>query len=441
MEWNRELGKIDLQSGNTARQTAFYTALYHSMIAPALFSDADGRYRGSDSARTIKKADGWNNYTVYSLWDTFRAAHPLFTLIQPDRVPGMIKAMLGHYDEYGLLPVWTLEGCETNCMIGYHAIPVIVDAAFKGFDFDYEKAFEAMKKSAMADIRGLKNYRQYGYLPADLENQSVSQTLEYAYDDWCIAQMAKKLGREEDYQYFLKRAESYRNVFDPETRFMRGRMSDGTWRKNFNPLYSSHDVHDFTEGNSWQYSWFVPHEPEDLISLMGGREAFISRLDSLFNTTARVEGENASPDISGLIGQYAQGNEPSHHVAYLYNIAGAPEKTREIVHRICTTLYTDKPDGLCGNEDCGAMSAWYVFSAMGFYPLNPANGIYQLGTPTFEKVTLQLPGGRTFTIVAENITDDHFLVKSVSLNGQPLDRWYITHEEILAGGELRFVIN
>jgi predicted alpha-1,2-mannosidase len=438
--WDRELGKVKVNTPDEKLRTTFYTALYHSMIAPALFSDADGRYRGSDSARTVRTAVGWNNYTVYSLWDTFRSAHPLLTLIQPDRIPDLVKAMLAHYEESGLLPVWTLEGCETNVMIGYHAIPVIVDAAMKGFKFDYELAFEAMKKSAMDTIRGLKSYHAYGYLPGDLENQSVSQTLEYAYDDWCIAQMAKKLGKEEDYQYFMNRYANYRNVFDPETRFMRGRMSDGTWRQNFNPLYSSHDVHDFTEGNSWQYTWFVPQNPDDLIRLMGGRERFVMRLDSLFNTTEKVVGENASMDISGMVGQYAQGNEPSHHVAYLYNIAGEPAKTQEIVHRICTTLFTDQPDGLCGNEDCGAMSAWYVFSAMGFYPMNPADGIYQIGTPALDKVTLNLPGDKTFTISAENLSASNFYVKSVTLNGKSLDRMYITHQEILAGGELKMTM-
>ncbi|MFO7616610.1 MAG: GH92 family glycosyl hydrolase [Bacteroidales bacterium] len=435
--WNRELAKIEVTTGDNSLKTTFYTALYHSMIAPALFSDVDGRYRGSDAGRTVKRAEGWNNYTVFSLWDTFRATHPLFTLIQQERVPDLIRAMMAHYDEHGLLPVWTLEGCETNCMIGYHAIPVIVDAAMKGYPFDYERAYEAMKKSAMDDGRGLKNYRAYGYLPADLENQSVSQTLEYAYDDWCIAQMARKLGKEEDYQYFMERSRNYRNVFDPETRFMRGRMSDGSWRQDFNPLYSSHEVHDFTEGNSWQYSWFVPHDPEDLISLMGGREHFIERLDSLFNTSAKVEGEFASPDISGLIGQYAQGNEPSHHVAYLYNIAGAPEKTQEIVHRICTTLYTDQPDGLCGNEDCGAMSAWYVFSTIGFYPLNPADGIYQIGTPFFDEVVIHLPEGKQFRVVAKGRVSSGFApIKSLRLNGEELGRTYLTHAEVVGGGEL-----
>jgi len=437
--WNRELAKIEVETEDLKLKTTFYTALYHTMIAPSLFSDADGRYRGSDSARSVKTAEGWNNYTVYSLWDTFRSAHPLFTLIQPERVPDLVRAMIAHSDESGLLPVWTLEGCETNCMIGYHAIPVIVDAALKGFGFDYEKAFEAMKKSAMDDGRGLKNYRTYGYLPADLENQSVSQTLEYAYDDWCIAQLAQKLGKDEDYRYFMNRSLSYRNVFDPETRFMRGRMADGSWRQNFNPLYSSHEIHDFTEGNSWQYTWFVPQDPQDLMNLMGGKDVFVSRLDSLFNTTAKVEGENASPDISGLIGQYAQGNEPSHHVAYLYNLAGEPSKTQEIVHRICTTLYTDQPDGLCGNEDCGAMSAWYVFSAMGFYPLNPADGNYQLGTSAFDKVILHLQSGKSFTLTTQNKSAGNYLVKSATLNGTPLNRWHITHEEILSGSTLNLV--
>ncbi|MDD4645160.1 MAG: GH92 family glycosyl hydrolase [Bacteroidales bacterium] len=436
LAWNRELAKVQAESENVDLKETFYTALYHTMIAPALFSDADGRYRGSDTARTVKKAENWKNYTVYSLWDTFRAANPLFSLTQPERLPDFIKAMLAHYDESGLLPVWTLEGCETNCMIGYHAIPVIVDAAFKGIAFDYEKAFEAMKKSAMDDGRGLKNYRTYGYLPADLENQSVSQTLEYAYDDWCIAQMAKKLGKEDDYKYFMIRSQNYRNVFDPVTHFMRGRMSDGSWRQDFNPLYSSHEIHDFTEGNSWQYTWFVPQDPQDLISLMGGKEKFLSRLDSLFNTTEKVQGANASPDISGMVGQYAQGNEPSHHVAYLYNIAGEPAKTQEIIHRICTTLYTNKPDGLCGNEDCGEMSGWYVFSAMGFFPMNPADGIYQIGTPSFNKLILSLPGGKTFTVKTENLNDKNFYIQSVSLNGKLLDRMYITHQEIVAGGEM-----
>ena len=440
LAWNAELSKIQVESSNPDLKETFYTALYHTMIAPSLFSDTDGRYRASDSTRAVKKAEGWKNYTVYSLWDTFRAGNPLFTLTQPNRMPDFIKAMLAHYDEYGLLPVWTLEGCETNCMIGYHAIPVIVDAAFKGVEFDYEKAFAAMKKSAMDTIRGLRNYQKYGYLPADLENQSVSQTLEYAYDDWCIAQMAKKLGKEEDYQYFMGRSKNYRNVFDPVTRFMRGRMSDGSWRQDFNPLYSSHNVHDFTEGNSWQYSWFVPQDPDDLISLMGGKAKFISRLDSLFNTSEKVQGADASPDISGMVGQYAQGNEPSHHVAYLYNIAGEPAKTQEIIHRICTTLYTNQPDGLCGNEDCGQMSAWYVFSAMGFYPMNPADGKYQIGTPSFVTVKLNLPGGKTFTVKAQDLTPKNFYIKSLTLNGQPLDRMYITHQEIMAGGELRITM-
>ena len=346
--------------------------------------------------------------------------------------------MLAHYDESGLLPVWTLEGCETNCMIGYHAIPVIVDAAFKGFEFDYEKAFKAMKASAMQDNRGLKYYREYGYIPADLENESVSKTLEYAYDDWCIAQMAKKLGKDKEYNYFIKRANSYQALFDPKTRFMRGKLSDGTWKPGFNPLFSKHRDDEYTEGNAWQYTWFVPQDVPRLIEMMGGKEAFTAKLDSLFAQQAKVEGTAASPDISGLIGQYAQGNEPSHHVAYLYTLAGQPSKTQDLVHRIMTTLYSDQPDGLCGNEDCGQMSAWYVFSAMGFYPVNPANGVYVLGTPAFDQITLHLPGGKTFTIKAENLTPENHLVKSVTLNGRDLDRWWIRHEEIMQGGELVF---
>ena len=435
-QWNRELAKIKVTTQDESLKRTFYTAVYHSYMAPYLFSDIDGTYRGID--REIHKADGWNNYTVFSLWDTFRTAHPLFTLTQPELVPDLIKAMLVHYDESGLLPVWTLEGCETNCMIGYHSIPVIVDAAFKGFDFDYEKAFEAMKASAMDDGRGLKELREYGYIPADLVNESVSKTLEYAYDDWCIAQMAKKLGKSEEYDYFMDRAVNFRNLFDPETGFFRGKMSDGSWKEDFNPLFSNHRDDEYTEGNAWQYLWFVPHMPEELIQLLGGKEAFTEKLNTLFNTTDKVQGEFASSDISGLIGQYAHGNEPSHHTAYLFNIAGKPHRTQELVKRIRTELYTDQPDGLCGNEDCGQMSAWYVMSAMGFYPLNPANGVYQLGTPAFENLELKLPGGKKFTVKAIDLSDENFYVEEVSLNGEKLDRTWITHEEVVAGGELVF---
>ncbi len=434
--WNVELSKLDATTQDDALKRTFYTALYHSFIAPNLFSDVDGMYRGID--REIHKAEGWDNYTVFSLWDTFRAAHPLFTLTQQERIPDLINAMLVHYDESGLLPVWTLDGCETNCMIGYHAIPVIVDAMTKGFKFDFEKAFEAMKASAMHDGRGLKAYREYAYIPADLENESVSKTLEYAYDDWCIAQMAKKLGKDDEYSYFMERANYFRNLFDPNTGFMRGKLSDGNWKPGFNPLFSNHRDDEYTEGNAWQYLWFVPHMPETLIELVGGRDAFIIKLDSLFNTSEKVQGEFASSDISGLIGQYAHGNEPGHHTAYLFNIAGQPWRTQELVHQIRTELYTDQADGLCGNEDCGQMSAWYVLNAIGFYPLNPADGIYHIGTPAFNELILRLPEDKNFIITADNLSADNFYVQEIMLNGEVLDRNWISHEEVSAGGKLHF---
>ncbi|MCK5821568.1 MAG: GH92 family glycosyl hydrolase [Bacteroidales bacterium] len=436
--WNEQLAKVGVQTSDPALKRTFYTALYHSFIAPNVFSDVDGLYRGID--REVHQTDGWDNYTVFSLWDTFRANHPLFTLFQPDLIPDLINAMLVHYQESGLLPVWTLEGCETNCMIGYHAIPVIVDAATKGFEFDYELAFEAVKASAMQDIRGCKEYREFGYCPADLVNESVSITLEYAYDDWCIAQLAKILDKQDEYDYFMKRAANYKNLFNHETGFMQGKLSDGSWKPGFNPLYSNHRDDEYTEGNAWQYTWFVPHDPEVLIGMLGGKADFASKLDSLFTHNEGVEGEFASSDISGLIGQYAHGNEPSHHTAYFYNFVGQPQKTQELIHRIRTELYSDKPDGLCGNEDCGQMSAWYVFSAMGFYPFNPADGKYQLGTPAFDKLVLKLEADKDFTVLAENLSPENYLVEEVYLNGDKLDRTWITHQEIMDGGELRFLM-
>lgn len=438
--WNQQLSRVSVETTDQAAKTTFYTALYHSFIAPTLFSDVDGLYRGADSSRSVYQANGWENYTVYSLWDTFRANHPLFTLLQQDRMPNLIKSMLVHYQEYGLLPVWTLEGCETNCMIGYHGVPVIVDAAMKGFDFDYELAFEACKTSAMQDIRGCKEYREYGYCPADLINESVSITLEYAYDDWCIAQLAKKLGKTDEYDYFMGRAMNYKNVFNPATGFMQGKLSDGTWKPGFNPLYSNHRDDEYTEGNAWQYTWFVPQDPAGLVDLLGGKAKFAQKLDSLFTITESVQGEHASSDISGLIGQYAHGNEPSHHTAYFYNFVDQPEKTQKLIHQIRTELYTDQPDGLCGNEDCGQMSAWYVFSSMGLYPFNPADGKYQLGTPAFDKISFPLPDGKEFVIRAEGLVADKYLVDKVLLNGEELNRTWITHAEIMAGGELLFVM-
>ena len=379
--WNRQLGKIEVRGiCDLDDKVNFYTALYRTMIAPTVFSDVDGSYYGPD--KKIHKADGWVNYGTFSLWDTYRALHPWFNLVHQDINADIANSMLAHYDKSveKMLPIWSFYGNETWCMIGYHAVSVLADMIVKGVKgFDYERAYEAMKTTAMNENYDcLPEYREKGYVPFDKEAESVSKTLEYAYDDWCIAQMAKALQKEDEYLFFLNASRNYTNLFDPGTGFMRGKSSAGEWKTPFSPLYSNHRDDEYTEGNAWQYSWLVQHDVEGLIALHGGAEAFITKLDSLFTLDARLEGENASPDISGFIGQYAHGNEPSHHIAYLYNYVGQPHKTQLYVNKILTGLYHNTPDGLCGNEDCGQMSAWYVFSAMGFYPVNPVEGKYQL---------------------------------------------------------------
>jgi predicted alpha-1,2-mannosidase len=437
--WNDHLSVIGEVRADPETMKVFYTALYHTMIAPNLYMDADGRYRGTDN--TIHKSDGFINYTVFSLWDTYRAAHPLFTITRPDMVPDFINTMLNIYLQQGKLPVWSLAGNETDCMVGYSAVPVIADAIHKGFTgFDYTLAWQAVKHSSMIDFRGLDHYRKYGYIPSDLENESVAKTLEYCIDDWSIAQMAGDLGYTDDSAEYLRRSRFYKNLFDPNTLFMRGRMSDGTWREPFEPLYSNHREDDYTEGNAWQYTWLVPHEVEGLIDLFGSRELFLTRLDSLFRIDESVKGEHASPDISGLIGQYAHGNEPSHHIAYLFSMAGDRRKTENMVRTIMRELYHSGKDGLCGNEDCGQMSAWYVFSALGFYPVNPADGKYILGSPAINRAVINTGGGRRFTVTAENNNPENHFVKEIYLNGEKLERNYITHSEIVAGGELKFIM-
>jgi len=437
--WQNKLSIIQAGSADSTTLRVFYTALYHTMIAPNLYSDADHRYRSTD--KEIHTATNFTNYTVFSLWDTYRAAHPLFTITVPELVPDFINTMLNISDQQGKLPVWSLSGNETNCMIGYHAVPVLADAIHKKITgFDYNKALSASVHSAGLDFRGLDYYRKYGYIPSDLENESVAKTLEYAVDDWCISQMAGDLGNSDLAAAFLDRSGNYRNVFDTSLFFVRGRMSDGSWRPDFDPLYSHHTNSDFTEGNGWQYTWLVPHDVEGLISLFGGRDQFVERLDSLFSVTEAVKGENASMDISGLIGQYAHGNEPSHHISYLFSMAGAPAKTETMVRRIMKEMYTSETDGLCGNEDCGQMSAWYVFSAMGFYPVNPADGKFILGSPALDRAEIRTGKDKTFTIIAENNSPENVNVSEVFLNGQKLDRNYITYSEIMAGGELRFIM-
>jgi predicted alpha-1,2-mannosidase len=431
-KWNQSLGRIRVEGGSGQEKVNFYTALYHAMLSPNLFTDVDGKYRGGD--RRVHQAEGREVYTVFSLWDTFRAAHPLFAIIEPKRDSDFIKTLISKHEEGGLLPVWELAANETGTMIGYHSVPVIVDAYMKGIrDFDVALAFEAMKKSAEQDHLGLKYYRRLGYIPADKENESVSKTLEYAYDDWCIAQMALALGKTADYGKYIKRAARYINVYDASTGFMRGKKA-GNWVKPFDPNEVSGI---YTEANAWQYTFFAPQDVEGLIDLMGGDSRFIERVDKLFSARTDLTGRS-QPDISGMVGQYAHGNEPSHHMAYLYSYAGAPWKTEERVRQIMEKFYTNARDGLCGNEDCGQMSAWYNFSAMGFYPVCPGSDIYVLGSPIFEKVVIDVGRGKKFTIRADGVSKANKYIQSARLGGKPYTKSFIRHTDITGGGELVF---
>ncbi len=432
--WNAALGKIDVRGGTKAQRTTFYTALYHAMLAPNLFMDVDGRYRGRDLR--IHQAKDFTNYTVFSLWDTYRAEHPLFTIIEPERTVDFLKTFLAQYEQGGLLPVWELAGNETNCMIGYHAVPVIVDAYVKGIrGFDAAKSLEAMKHGAEIDFRGLAFYRELGYIPSDKEGESVSKTLEYAYDDWCIAQMAKALGAGADYAAYIRRAQSYKNLFDPSTGFMRAKTNGAWWT----PFDAAEINFNYTEANAWQYSFYVPQDVRGLIGLMGGDERFVERLDSLFTTNPKTSGLDL-PDVSGLIGQYAHGNEPSHHMAYLYSFAGRPWKTQERARSIMDGLYHDGRDGLCGNEDCGQMSAWYVLSALGFYPVTPGSDVYVIGTPIFREASIDVGGGKRFVVRAKGVSRKNIYIQSAALDAKPYGKAYLRHGDVMAGGELAFVM-
>jgi predicted alpha-1,2-mannosidase len=439
--WERKLRRLRIETPDASRKKIFYTALYHALLAPTTFCDVDLSYRGADGS--VQTSAGFQNHTVFSLWDTFRALHPLLTLIQPERVDDLAQSMMAFGREGGLLPVWPLWGHETNTMIGYHAVPVLVDAILKGLTtVNRGEALDLMKRSALQDAGGLgwlSSATPRGYLPADKEVESVSKTLEYAYDDWCIARLAAKLERLSDRRVFEARAANYRNLFDASTGFMRPRLADGSWKTPFSPSQVERERHDYTEGNAWQYSWSVMHDVRGLMTLMGGPAPFVKRLDELFDQPAVVDA-NAPPDVSGLIGQYAHGNEPSHHVAYLYAYAGAPWLTASRVARISDTLYGAGPDGLCGNEDCGQMSAWYLFSAIGLYPVNPAEGVYVFGAPSVERAAIDLGGGRTFVIEAAGLSPARRFVIGAMLNGAPLDRCWISHAEIGAGGTLRFTM-
>ena len=432
--WNDELSKVKIETADETARRIFYTALYHTMIAPSLFCDVNGDYRGADGA--VRRDTTFTNYTTFSLWDTYRAAHPLLTLIHPEKVGDLINTMLRIHEQQGKLPVWHLTGCETDCMVGNPAIPVVADALLKGFGgFDRAKAYEAMKSSAMRDDRGLDLYKRYGYIPYEF-NESVGYCLEYAIADWALAQAAQREGRREDYDYFLARSKAYRHYFDPSTGFIRGRSASGAWRTPFDPFHSRHMEQDYTEGNAWQYTWLVPHDIEGLMECFGGRERFVGKLDSLFLAEGDM-GAHASPDISGLIGQYAHGNEPSHHITYIYTMIGQPWKCAEKVRRILGELYHDRPKGLCGNEDVGQMSAWYVLSALGMYQAEPAGGRYFFGSPAVDGATLRVRGGE-FRITAANNSPENIYIQRITLNGEAYRKYYIDYAEIAAGGELRF---
>jgi predicted alpha-1,2-mannosidase len=430
--WNKELSKIEVESENKDKLKIFYTALYHTMIQPNVNMDVDGMYRGRDNK--IHKAEDFTYYSVFSLWDTFRAAHPLYTIIDRKRTSDFINTFLAQYDQGGRLPVWELASNETDCMIGYHSVSVIADAMVKGITgFNYEKAFEAAKHSAMLDHLGLKSYKQNGFISMDDEHESVSKTLEYAYDDWCIAQMAKILGKEEDHNYFMRRSQSWKNTFDPETGFMRPKKNGG-WLNPFEPREVNNN---FTEGNSWQYTFFVPQDISGLIKMMGGNVKFEKKLDDLFSASTQTTGREQA-DITGLIGQYAHGNEPSHHMAYLYNYVNAGSKTQEKVKTITDQFYKPLPDGLIGNEDCGQMSAWYVLSSLGIYQVTPASDFFVLGTPAFKKAKIKLENGKTFSVNAINIETKKFYVNSLKLNEVNRSENYITYQHINNGSELQF---
>ncbi len=423
-QWNAELSKIDIQTTDEHTRKIFYTALYHTMIAPSVFSDCD-------APKTT--------YTTFSLWDTYRAAHPLMTIIHPEKMADMVGTMLDICDAQGRLPVWHLVGNETDCMVGNPAIPVVADAVLKGCEgVDAERAYKALKRTAMCDDRGQKQRRELGYIPCDEFKESVSMDLEYALADWCVAQVAKKLGRSEDFDYFLNRSRSYARHFDRGDNFMKGVDSKGRFREPFSPFESIHMESDFTEGNGWQYTWLVPHDVEGLIALFGSKERFTAKLDSLFTVSGDM-GARASADISGLIGQYAHGNEPSHHIMYLYSQIGQRYKAAERVREVLSTLYHDAPDGLSGNEDAGQMSAWYLLSSMGLYQSEPAGGRFYFGSPIIERATIRVAGG-SFTIRAENNSPDNIYIERVLLNGEDYMKDYIDYADIVAGGELTFIM-
>lgn len=453
--WNEALGKIDIETSDNDSRTVFYTSLYHAFIQPSLASDVDGRYR--TMGHEIKQDASYTNYTVFSLWDTFRAAHPLYTIVTPEQNQAFIRSLLRKYDEGGILPKWELASNETGTMIGYHAVSVIADAMMKKqCDFDVKKALEACIRSSVYDTTGvtpmmdrqilngklmpvsIKYKNELGYIPCDKVGGSVSQGLEFAYNDWLIAQMMKEHNRKDLYDKYMELSRNYRNYFDPETKLMRGRLSDGSWIMPFDPA-SVQRPSNYVEGNAWQWAWFVPQDVEGLMELVGGRKSFEAHLDTLFTTSSELTGDpNAAADVTGMIGQYAHGNEPSHHIPYLYNYAGAPRKTQALVDHILRTLYHNDPNGLSGNEDVGQMSAWYALSAMGFYSFCPGRPVYEIGRPIFDKVTIHLSNGKDFVIQAKNNSVENKYIRSMKLNGEDLAEPRFSHFDLMKGGELIF---
>ena len=453
--WNETLGKIDIETSDNDSRTVFYTSLYHAFIQPSLASDVDGRYR--TMGHEIKQDASYTNYTVFSLWDTFRAAHPLYTIVTPEQNQAFIRSLLRKYDEGGILPKWELASNETGTMIGYHAVSVIADAMMKKqCDFDVKKALEACIRSSVYDTTGvtpmmdrqilngklmpvsIKYKNELGYIPCDKVGGSVSQGLEFAYNDWLIAQMMKEHNRKDLYDKYMELSRNYRNYFDPETKLMRGRLSDGSWITPFDPA-SVQRPSNYVEGNAWQWAWFVPQDVEGLMELVGGQKSFEAHLDTLFTTSSELTGDpNAAADVTGMVGQYAHGNEPSHHIPYLYNYAGAPRKTQALVDHILRTLYHNDPNGLSGNEDVGQMSAWYALSAMGFYSFCPGRPVYEIGRPIFDKVTIHLSNGKDFVIQAKNNSVENKYIRSMKLNGEDLAEPRFSHFDLMKGGELIF---
>ena len=434
--WNEELGKVSIETDNADERAVFYTALYHTMIAPSQYNDVDGHYRGSDDV--VRRGD-FQNYTTFSLWDTYRAAHPLMTLIHPEKMNDMVATMYHIYKEQGDLPVWHLMGNETDCMVGNPGLVVFADAVVKGFraGLSDDEIIEAMTATATRPDRGQDLRMQYGFIPADLYHESVANDMEYAIADAALANAADFLGRDDVAQQYRERSHSYRHFWDPELQFMRGRKTDGSFTEPFDPIYSRHDTSDYTEGTGWQYLWLVPQDVDGLVELFGSKEATLAKLDGLFEAPDHVVGENASPDISGLIGQYAHGNEPSHHTIYLYSLLGAPEKAAKRLRQVYEEMYFNDVEGLAGNEDVGQMSAWYVLSSMGFYQVEPACPRFWFGLPLFRKQALKVSGGE-FVIKAEGPLDGH--IASVKLNGRPYELPYIEYKDIVAGGTLEYTL-